>query len=244
MRWTIRLFTAVTAIASALAVDVGPTSRHAARRVTYRHPSPNSALPPERLIIRQATSSSSAVTASPAVVTTNSSLPKAPTTPLSSVPSPRPTPMDLQLSYAISEPCLRYLSTLLSSQTFTSCLPFSLLLTTSTSFGSFLTASAPTYDMLNTLLAYVNSPRPSSDQCDDFMTSAALAIAEKGKCAADIASRVPSVLTAANGLGNAPVLRQAAGLVDPDTGVYCYIEAKASDRPDDLYLWSIPSGIK
>jgi hypothetical protein len=39
-------------------------------------------------------------------------------------------------------------------------------------------------------------------------------------------------------------MREAAGLVDPDTGVYCYIEAKASGRPDDLYLWSIPAGIK
>lgn len=152
--------------------------------------------------------------------------------------------MDLQLSYALSDSCLRYLSTLLSSPTFSSCLPFSLLLTTSTSFGTFLTNSAPQYDTLNSLLAYVSSPQPGGDQCDAFLTQAAQAIMDKDKCRADVNGKVPSAVAAARGLGNAPVMREAAGLVDPDTGVYCYIKAKASGRPDDLYLWSIPAGIK
>jgi hypothetical protein len=67
---------------------------------------------------------------------------------------------------------------------------------------------------------------------------------DKDKCRADVNGKVPSALSASRGLGNAPVMREAAGLVDPDTGVYCYIEAKASEGPDDLYLWSIPAGIK
>jgi hypothetical protein len=153
--------------------------------------------------------------------------------------------MDLQLSYALSRPCLLHLTALLSSPTFASCLPFSLLLTTSTSFASLLAAApADGYATLNALLAYVASPQPSGAQCDAFLADAAREMAEKGRCDADLRARVPSALEAQSGLGNAGVMRGAAGLRDPDTGAWCYLEAVASSRPDDLYLWALPSGIR
>ena len=46
-----------------------------------------------------------------------------------------------------------------------------------------------------------------------------------------------------NGLGNYEVMRGAGELVDPDAGEYCYLQATADGRPDDMYLWSIPAGI-
>jgi hypothetical protein len=153
--------------------------------------------------------------------------------------------MDLQLSYALTTPCLSYLSTLFSTPTFLSCLPFSLLLTTSTGFGTLLSTSAATgnYTTLNTLLSYVASPQPSSGQCDDFMSAAYAQIGAKSSgCILDLGKR-GAAAEARTGLGNAGMMRKAAALRDPDTGKWCYLEALASDRPDDLYLWSLPTGV-
>jgi hypothetical protein len=65
----------------------------------------------------------------------------------------------------------------------------------------------------------------------------------KSNCQADIAAKKIVALEAKIGVGTYAVVRQAENLIDPDTGVYCYLEALASDRPDDLYLWSLPQGI-
>jgi hypothetical protein len=153
--------------------------------------------------------------------------------------------MDLQLSYALTTPCLAHLTNILSTPTFLSCLPFSLLLTTSTGFASLLTTASNTgnYSTLNTLLAYVTSPRPSSEACDDYMRDAYWKMGEKhSACAPDLKKR-SAAADAMAGLGSAGLMRRAAGLRNPETGKWCYLEAVANDRPDDLYLWGLPAGI-
>lgn len=69
-------------------------------------------------------------------------------------------------------------------------------------------------------------------------------IGSKANCAGDLGkSNVVVAKEAQIGFGNYDVMRKAAGLVDPDTGIYCYLEAIASSQPDDLYLWALPAGI-
>lgn len=101
------------------------------------------------------------------------------TTPLEP-PSPAPIPLDLSMSYSLSSACLLYLTTLLTSTNFTSCLPFSLLLVTSATYSTLVTNSitAGNFTELNSLLAYVSSPQPSSAHCDTFMSSALSSISE------------------------------------------------------------------
>lgn len=178
-----------------------------------------------------------------------SALPRAPSAAPTVPPSPAPTPMDLQLSYALSTTCLSHLSGLLSSPTFLSCLPFSLLLTTSTSFASLV--ASDDYALLNDLLAYVSSPQPSSATCDDFMRDAYTKTGDKGACGGDLTQTQNqskkaaggAAVEARTGLGNYALMRVAASLKDPDEGVYCYLQAVESERPDDLYLWSLAAGI-
>lgn len=169
--------------------------------------------------------------------------PTAPTSP----PSPVPTPLDLSLSYSLSSSCLLYLTNLLPAANFTSCLPFSLLLTTSTSYSTLVTDSITSSNLtdLDSLLAYVSSPQPSPNECDAFMAAALSDIGEKSNCGADLAARPVNAVAneAQNGIGNYKLMREAAAMTDPETGVYCYLEAVSSSKPDDLYLWSLPAGI-
>jgi hypothetical protein len=120
------------------------------------------------------------------------------------------------------------------------------LLTTSTSYASLLASSltAGNLTTLNELIAYTISPQPSSDTCDTYFSGVLSALTSKGNCAADLAKG--SITSVAKetwaGVGNYEVMREASALTDPDTGSYCYLQAVASTTPDDLYLWSIPSG--
>lgn len=70
---------------------------------------------------------------------------------------------------------------------------------------------------------------------------------DKNACGADLGNKgkagVAAAKDAKTGLGNAGLMRIAAGLRDPDTGSWCYLQALDGDRPDDLYLWALPAGI-
>lgn len=172
-----------------------------------------------------------------------SNLPKAPASPPSSPPPNAPQPFDTSMSYALPTECLGFLLGMISNPNFISCLPFSLLLTTSSGFNSRIQAAAQThnYTYLNDLIAYTGSPQPSADTCDGYMTDFAKDLRRKQNCGSD-QSNTGVVMQARRGLGNYHVMRTAATLVHPETGVYCYIDALASSKPDDLYLWKLPSG--
>jgi len=120
----------------------------------------------------------------------------------------------------------------------------SLLLTTSTSFRD-IVRNGPNdnYTDLNNLIAYTNSPKPGSKACQDYFTGLETSFTEKKHCAADLKERNPAAVEVRNGLGNYEVMRGAGELVDPDGGEYCYLQATADGRPDDMYLWSLPAGI-
>ena len=180
-----------------------------------------------------------------AIAASNLTLPQPPSPPPTSPPSPAPTPMDLAITYDLSQSCMTYLTSFLTSTIFTSCLPFSLLLTTSTSYGQLLSQSLSSGNLsaINRLIAYSSSPQPSSAQCDDYFSGVLSAMTAEGNCANDLEASSGIAKEAQAGIGSYKAVREASALVNPDTGVYCYLEAVASPKPDDLYLWSIPASI-
>ena len=178
----------------------------------------------------------------------NITVPVAPTSTPSSPPSPVPTPMDYAVSYALSDSCVLYLSSVLSTKNFTTCLPFSLLLTTSSSYPDLVSSSLSSGNLttLNELLAYVSSPQPSSETCDAYFETVLSDLTSKKNCGTDLSKPRASLGVGGKfkaGVGNYQVMREAAQLKNPSTGSYCYLEALASETPDDLYLWSLPSGV-
>ena len=159
--------------------------------------------------------------------------------------SPAPTPMDLFLSYSVSNSCLSYITTTIASPTFNSCLPFSLLLTTSTSYAALVKAAIATgnYATLNNLLAYTSSPLPSADQCLTFLQNSLASLSSKTNCAKDLTDGKPLAQAFQTGLANYDLMRKASLLRVDDMSPYCYLEAVNAASPDDLYLWSLPAGV-
>ena len=66
---------------------------------------------------------------------------------------------------------------------------------------------------------------------------------QKSHCQADIKAGKNLAVEFLDGVGNYQLMRQAAGLKDPKTDNYCYLEELASNQSDDLYLWSLPAGV-
>ncbi|ORX35798.1 hypothetical protein BD324DRAFT_80651 [Kockovaella imperatae] len=162
-------------------------------------------------------------------------------------PTPTPIPMDLFLSYSVSTPCLSYMTSTLSSPLFSSCLPFSLLLTTSTSFANLVKSSLKTRNLttLNDLLAYTTSPQPSIDTCVSFFQSTLSDLSSDSHCGNDLKDARVLAVEFADGLANYNLMRKAAGLVSEETiGSHCYLEAITATSADDLYFWSLPAGIR
>jgi hypothetical protein len=149
--------------------------------------------------------------------------------------------------YSLSGQCLKYISGLVASHEFKSCVPFSLLLSASAAYNTIVLDSIRTgiYTYINDLVAYSSDPSPSPEQCDANYTLYYKQISEKSHCATELGGSTNSKVVAKQaqrGLGNYQAMRTAASLLDPKTGVYCYLEAVASERPDDLYLWMLASG--
>ncbi|KAK8864500.1 hypothetical protein IAR55_001750 [Kwoniella newhampshirensis] len=196
------------------------------------------------------TPTSTTVSFAPRALNSNSTtatLPPAPSLIPSSPPAPVPTPLDLSLSHALSSQCMVYLASLLSSASFLSCLPFSLLLTTSSAYSTLVTTALQSgnYSTLNDLMAYTSSPQPSPQQCSSYMTGVMSSLISKSNCGIDLNSGVNVAKEAKLGIGNYEVMRVAESLKDETdgNGVYCYLQALKEERPDDLYLWQLPGGI-
>lgn len=149
--------------------------------------------------------------------------------------------------YSLSGQCLKYISQLVSSPGFQACVPFSLLLSASAAYKTLVLDATRTgnYTYLNNLVAYSSSPSPSPQECDNNYTHYYEQISAKANCAAELGGSTSAKAVAKQaqrGLGNYQVMRTASSFVNPKTGRYCYIEALASDRPDDLYLWMLAAG--
>ncbi|KAL8759225.1 MAG: hypothetical protein Q9199_000912 [Rusavskia elegans] len=150
---------------------------------------------------------------------------------------PRPFDTGLGSNYT-QDSCPRFMNNFLRNETFTSCLPFSLLLQNSMSFFS-VTKSLST--ITRTLDA---ACRPIDSTCDPLMSSIATQLRRDENCAADYRREQPLVVAAYNGLVAYETLYKAGCARDPDRGNYCYANAITNtSSPTDNYPYYLPLGI-
>ncbi|WWC89233.1 uncharacterized protein L201_004151 [Kwoniella dendrophila CBS 6074] len=175
--------------------------------------------------------------------TSTSSLPLPPTTVPTSLSKPIPVPLDLSISNSLSGGCMIFLSSLITNDDFTNCLPFSLLLTTSTSYSKLVSTSIQTgnFSYLNDLLKFTLNPKPSNLQCDNLISSVQSSLLSNKNCGGD--NNNPIIQQTKLSLNNYKLMKTSSSLLNDQSGSYCYLDALYQKKPDDLYLWSLPNNI-
>lgn len=66
----------------------------------------------------------------------------------------------------------------------------------------------------------------------------------KTECAAELSQRNPFVVNTLDGLDLFALSRQAGCLSNPDTNVYCYVQAAAQPNASDIYFYEVLSGLQ
>nr|XP_019011066.1 uncharacterized protein I206_04374 [Kwoniella pini CBS 10737]OCF49847.1 hypothetical protein I206_04374 [Kwoniella pini CBS 10737] len=176
----------------------------------------------------------------------SSSLPLPPLTPITTPSKPIPMPLDLSISNSLTNGCMIYLTTLLSTEEFIyDCLPFSLLLTTSTSYSTLLSNSIQlnNFTNINNLISYTSNNN-NSERCENYIKIIEDNLNSNKNCGIDLNQNKNQVIKQTkNSLGNYKLIKKISNLINEETGIYCYLENVKSKRPDDAYLWNLPSGI-
>ncbi|KAL8991422.1 MAG: hypothetical protein Q9169_007873 [Polycauliona sp. 2 TL-2023] len=152
---------------------------------------------------------------------------------------PRPFDTGLGNNYT-SDTCPQFINSFLRNETFTSCLPFSLLLQNSMSFFS-VTKSLST--ITRTLDATCLPPSKAAS-CTPLMSSLASQLRSDSNCNQDYRREQPLVIAAYNGLVAYEPLYKAGCARDPVRGNYCFANAITnSSSPQDSYPYYLPLGI-
>ncbi|OCF60732.1 hypothetical protein L486_00371 [Kwoniella mangroviensis CBS 10435] len=225
-------------ISASSAHEHGMRKRHRLNDPAKRIYIEQNSIAPQNLYTRTNSSSSSSSNL------TSTSLPKAPSSEVTTISKPIPKPLDLSISPSnLSGGCLTYLTSLLSSEDLQDCLPLALLLTTSSAYSSLLSSSIQSgnYTKINNLISYTSSS--AREKCDEYFTSIQSSLSSNKNCGTDLSNKNQVVKDTDIAIGNYQLIKEASKLTDKETGVYCYIESMAATRPDDAYLWSLPSGI-
>jgi hypothetical protein len=81
-----------------------------------------------------------------------------------------------------------------------------------------------------------------ADTCSDNMDWFASSL--KTQCATDLSQRNTFVLNTLHGLELFPVSRQAGCLSNPDSNVYCYVQAAAQPKASDIYFYQVLFGLQ
>ncbi|GAA6027294.1 hypothetical protein JCM8097_002567 [Rhodosporidiobolus ruineniae] len=143
-----------------------------------------------------------------------------------------------------STACPSFFATFLADSTFTSCAPFSLLLTTS---SAFFTAERSPYSLLPYVLDA--SCGADSSTCSTLMDTLARQIKQSSTCGPDLDKGNPLATEALQGFLNYRMYRELGCQKSNATEQrYCFADAAANSQPDDLYLYyagegtSLPSG--
>ncbi|KAI4213793.1 MAG: hypothetical protein LQ349_009253 [Xanthoria aureola] len=134
--------------------------------------------------------------------------------------------------------CRQFMNNFLRNETFTSCLPFSLLLQKSTSFFSVTKSFSAITRTLDAAC------RPIDATCNPLMMSIASQLRQDENCAADHRREQPLVVAAYNGLVAYEVLYKAGCARDAGTGNYCFANAITNtSSPTDNNPYYLPLGI-
>lgn len=81
-----------------------------------------------------------------------------------------------------------------------------------------------------------------ADTCSQNMDWFASSL--KTQCATELSQRNPFVINTLDGLDLFALSRQAGCLSNPDTDVYCYVQAAAQKNASDLYLYQVLFGLQ
>ncbi|KAL8692474.1 MAG: hypothetical protein Q9218_002510 [Villophora microphyllina] len=150
-----------------------------------------------------------------------------------------PRPFDTGLGNNYTQPnCPVFINNFLRNDTFTACLPFSLLLQNSMSFFS-TTKSLPA--ITKTLNATCNVVEQA---CSTLLTQFALQLRQTENCADDYRRQQPLVVSAYNALISYEPLYKA-GCERDEKGNYCFANAITNQTsPTDSYPYYLPLGIE
>ncbi|MCJ1458711.1 hypothetical protein MMC28_009085 [Mycoblastus sanguinarius] len=184
-------------------------------------------------------------TASPTTTSSNASgtsIDSAPTDSSSSLPKP----FDAGLGTNYTQPsCPTFLKSLINNDTFTSCLPFSLLLQNSLSFFQ---ASRSVESITTTLNASCNIVFPV---CSSLMSSFARTMVTDTACGEDFKRQNPIVRQAYNGflaydvLYNASCTHSTPSPANNNSANYCFADAVTNtSSPTDSYVYYLPLGVQ
>ncbi|KZT37439.1 hypothetical protein SISSUDRAFT_1062793 [Sistotremastrum suecicum HHB10207 ss-3] len=195
-----------------------------------------------RFTRRQATSTASpAPPSSSASSPSSGAVPPVPTDPATAsglVPTPFPQPFDGSTigSNFTTVACQTFFLNLTQSEQFRRCRPFSLLLSSSVQFNQ----AQQNTSLLTDILWGTCNTVTSSDDCQSLMDSLTTQI--QSSCKADLQSQNALALQALTGFQVYTPMRNAACLVDQNTGAYCFAEAVAASSPSDFYFYELPYG--
>ena len=81
-----------------------------------------------------------------------------------------------------------------------------------------------------------------ADTCSDNMNWFASSL--KSQCSTELSQRNALVANTLNGLNLFSVSRQAGCLSNPDTNVYCYVQAAAQPSASDIYFYQVTFGLQ
>ncbi|KAI4233803.1 MAG: hypothetical protein LQ352_008217 [Teloschistes flavicans] len=149
-----------------------------------------------------------------------------------------PRPFDTGLGNNYTQPnCPVFINNFLRNTTFTSCVPFSLLLQNSMSFFS---ATKSLSAITKTLTATCNV---NETACSALLTQSASELRKPENCADDYRRQQPLVVSAYNALvAYEPLYR--AGCERDEQGSYCFANAITNlTSPTDSYPYYLPLGI-
>ncbi|KAL8830482.1 MAG: hypothetical protein Q9191_001413 [Dirinaria sp. TL-2023a] len=134
--------------------------------------------------------------------------------------------------------CPLFLNSFLNNETFTDCMPFSLLLQTSMSFFA-ASKSASTVAKVLDSSCHVVVPA-----CTSLMSSLAQQLKQDSNCGEDYRRQNPMVRQAYNGLVAYSPLYQASCMKNPKTNHYCFVDAVTNmSNPSDSYVYYLPLGM-
>ncbi|KAK6442098.1 hypothetical protein LTR95_001652 [Oleoguttula sp. CCFEE 5521] len=152
---------------------------------------------------------------------------------------PRPFDTSLGNNFTTTT-CPAFFNSFLSNQTFQDCVPFSLLLQTSSSF--FTTLRSP--PLLN-LLLQTSCSIPSPSTCTSLLSQLATDLQSSSNCGSDLQLQNPQVLQALAGFEAYPTLHSAACLTNAQTGSYCFADAVGNaSAPQSSYVYYLALGVQ
>ncbi|MCJ1389283.1 hypothetical protein MMC18_002139 [Xylographa bjoerkii] len=194
----------------------------------------STATPSAASILSSSTIPSSSSSANSSSTSTSPSLMTA-----SAVPTnePLPRPFDTSLgSNFTNSACPAFFNSFLNNATFSSCLPFSLLLQNSNSF--FQAEKSPIL-LTQTLDA---TCKANFATCTSLMSTLAVELRDDANCGEDYSNENALVVQAYDGLVSYPTLYQAGCLKDSH-GNYCFANAITNtSSPSDPYPYFLPLG--